>query len=77
MTFLAQIAGIFHQAIAELWRHKLRSFLTMFGISWGVIALALITSSGEGFSEGQREVMRQVGDRIVLLWGGRIGRAHV
>jgi putative ABC transport system permease protein len=71
MTFLAQIAGIFHQAIAELWRHKLRSFLTMFGISWGIIALALITSSGEGFSQGQRENMKQLGDAIVIMWGGR------
>jgi putative ABC transport system permease protein len=71
MTFISQIAGIFSQAIAELYRHKLRSFLSMFGISWGVIALALITSSGTGFSEGQRDVMRQIGDSAVLIWGGR------
>jgi putative ABC transport system permease protein len=71
MTFLNQITGIFHQAASELWRHKLRSFLSMFGISWGVIALALITSSGKGFSQGQRDVMRQIGDHIVIVWGGR------
>jgi putative ABC transport system permease protein len=73
MTFLLQIAGIFHQAITELWRHKLRSILTMFGISWGVISLALITSSGEGFSRGSRDRMEQIGDSIVLVWGGRTG----
>jgi len=65
------MAGIFFQAVHELWRHKLRSVLTMFGISWGVISLALIVSSGKGFSQGQREVMRQIGDSIVLVWGGR------
>ncbi|MBN2243259.1 MAG: ABC transporter permease [Acidobacteria bacterium] len=73
MTFLARIASIFQQAAAELWRHRLRSVLTMFGISWGVIALALITSSGEGFKQGQRENMKQIGDGIVLVWGGRTG----
>lgn len=71
MTCIGQITLILHQAIAELWRHKLRSFLTMFGISWGIIALALITSSGDGFSEGSRDVMRKIGDNIVLVWGGR------
>jgi putative ABC transport system permease protein len=68
-----QTAGIFRQAADELWRHKLRSSLTMFGISWGIIALALIMSSGEGFKKGQRENMKQIGDSIVLLWGGRTG----
>jgi putative ABC transport system permease protein len=71
MTAIRQIAGMFSQATIELWRHKLRSFLTMFGISWGIISLALITSSGDGFSQGQRDVLRQIGDSIVLVWGGR------
>ncbi len=71
MTYWSQIAGIFQQAITELWRHKLRSFLTMFGISWGIIALALLTASGEGFNQGQRENMKQIGDAIVIMWGGR------
>jgi len=73
MTSISQIARIFHQAITELWRHKLRSFLTMFGIGWGVVSLALITSSGEGFSQGSRHRMNQIGDSIVLVWGGRTG----
>jgi putative ABC transport system permease protein len=71
MISIRQIALMFQQVLSELWRHKLRSFLTMFGISWGIISLALITSSGNGFSEGQREVMRQIGDSIVIIWGGR------
>lgn len=73
MNCLGQIAIIFQQAIGELWRHKLRSFLTMFGISWGIIALALLTASGEGFNRGQRESMKQIGDAIVIMSGGRTG----
>lgn len=74
MTIFGRIAGIVFQALGQLWRHKLRSTLTMFGIGWGVIALALITASGEGFRQGQRENIRQIGDSIVLVWGGRTER---
>ena len=73
MTTIGQISGMVHQAVTELWRHKLRSFLTMFGIGWGVVSLALITSSGEGFSQGSRDRMKQLGDSLVLVWGGRTG----
>jgi putative ABC transport system permease protein len=59
------------QAFAELMRHKLRSLLTMFGIGWGVCALALISASGDGFEQGQRENWKQLGDRIVMLFPGR------
>jgi putative ABC transport system permease protein len=71
MAFFGRIAGVLFQALGQLWRHKLRSVLTMFGVGWGVIALALITASGAGFRQGQRENIRQIGDSIVLLWGGR------
>ena len=65
------VAEILRQAGAALWRHKLRSFLTMFGISWGICALALIIALGEGFRQGQRQNWRQIGDNIVLVFGGR------
>jgi putative ABC transport system permease protein len=65
------IVEIPRQAVTALWRHKLRSFLTMFGISWGICALALIMAVGEGFREGQRKNWRQIGDNIVLVFGGR------
>jgi len=59
------------QGIGELMRHKLRSLLTMFGIGWGVVALALIWASGDGFEQGQRENWKQLGDRIVMVFPGR------
>ena len=57
--------------VAGLWRNKLRSFLTMFGIGWGVISLVLMSSLAEGFRQGQRESMSALGDSIVIVWGGR------
>jgi putative ABC transport system permease protein len=71
MTILGNVTEILHQAARELWRHKLRSFLTMFGIGWGICALALIMASGEGFRQGQLKSMEQIGYRIVLVFGGK------
>jgi putative ABC transport system permease protein len=57
-----------------VWRHKLRSFLTMFGIAWGIASLVLMSSLCDGFRQGQRKNMAQLGDSIVLVWGGRTER---
>ncbi len=71
MSLLSRAYGLLGQAAAELWRRKLRSCLTMFGIGWGVAALALIFASGEGFRQGQRKNWAQLGDSIVMVFGGR------
>jgi putative ABC transport system permease protein len=71
MSHLSRVYMLLEQAIAELWRYKLRSFLTMLGIGWGICALALIMALGEGFREGQRKNWRQLGDGIVMVFGGR------
>ena len=63
---------IFGQTLRTLWAHKLRSFLTMFGIAWGVGSLLLLVGLGEGFREGQRKQMATMGERIIWLFGGRI-----
>ena len=42
----------FGQVLAAMWAHKLRSFLTMFGIAWGVGSLLLLIGLGEGFRAG-------------------------
>jgi putative ABC transport system permease protein len=71
MRFASRLLTPFQQAVGALWRHKLRSFLTMFGIGWGICCLALIASSGQGFREGQRKNWAQLGDGIVMVFPGR------
>jgi putative ABC transport system permease protein len=56
---------------SSLLRNKLRSFLTMAGIAWGVASIVLIVAVGDGFKEGQRENMRQIGDNLVIVFEGR------
>ena len=68
------IYGLLWETAANIWRHKLRSFLTMFGIAWGVASLVLMTALCDSFRKGQRKNMRQLGDNIVIVWNGRTER---
>lgn len=58
------------QTLANLRRNKLRSFLTLFGIAWGIASLVLMSALSDGFRQGQRKNMAQIGDNIVFVWGG-------
>src|ERR1700757_4787846 len=63
--------NIFGQTLATLWAHKLRSFLTMFGIAWGVFSLLLLVGLGEGFRTGNRKQFDSIGENVMFIWGGR------
>ena len=62
---------LFTQVVSALLRNKLRSFLTMAGIAWGVASIVLIVAMGDGFKEGQRDRFKQLGENIVILFPGR------
>jgi putative ABC transport system permease protein len=62
---------IFGQTLQTLWAHKLRSFLTMFGIAWGVGSLLLLVGLGEGFRSGNRKQFDEIGENVMFIWGGR------
>jgi putative ABC transport system permease protein len=68
MTYLAELMS---QVLGSLLRNKLRSFLTMAGIAWGVASIVLISAMGDGFKEGQRNSTKSLGENIVILFGGR------
>ena len=59
------------QIFRNLWAHKLRSFLTMFGIAWGVGSLLLLVGVGEGFRSGNKREMAEFGKDIMFLFPGR------
>ncbi len=62
---------IFGQMLRTLWAHKLRSFLTMFGIAWGVGSLLLLVGVGEGFRSGNRKQFDSMGENVMFIWSGR------
>lgn len=65
------ILEIFGQTFRTLWAHKLRSFLTMFGIAWGVGSLLLLVGLGEGFRSGNKKQFSELGENVMFIWGGR------
>jgi putative ABC transport system permease protein len=65
------ILDIFAQIFRSLWAHKLRSFLTMFGIAWGVGSLLLLVGVGEGFRSGNKRELAEFGKDIMFIFPGR------
>lgn len=63
---------IFAQVLRTLWAHKLRSFLTMFGIAYGVFSLIMLIGVGEGFRSGQQKNMADIGEDVIFMWPGQI-----
>jgi putative ABC transport system permease protein len=59
------------QSIENLRTNKLRSFLTMFGIMWGVISIVMLSAMGEGFQRGNQAVIEELGKNIVIIRNGR------
>src|ERR1700716_660787 len=59
------------QSLQNLRANKLRSFLTMFGILWGMISVVVLPATGEGFRRGNDKVLRELGKNIGIVWGGR------
>ena len=62
---------VFNQVLLNLRANKLRSFLTMFGILWGVVSVVVLSAMGEGFQRGNQRVLEELGKNVGIIWGGR------
>jgi len=69
MQSFSDTLGQVFRAIAA---NKLRSFLTMFGIAWGVGSLLVLVGLGEGFRSGQHRQLATFGNDLVMMWNGTI-----
>jgi putative ABC transport system permease protein len=63
--------NILPQVWDNLRANKMRSFLTMFGIMWGIISIVILSALGEGFQRGNETVMRELGRNILIIRNGR------
>ncbi len=59
------------QTFATFRAHKMRIFLTMFGIVWGIASVIILVGLGKGFSVDQKARMKTLGKDLVIVWGGR------
>jgi len=62
---------IIRQAVATFRAHKMRTFLTMFGLVWGIASVILLVGLGRGFVVDQKKHMETLGKDLVIVWGGR------
>ena len=69
---MRMLFDIFGQTLRTLWAHKLRSFLTMFGIFWGVLSLLGLIGIGEGFRSGNRRQLMTLGEDIMFVFPGQV-----
>ncbi|HUB00037.1 MAG TPA: ABC transporter permease [Terracidiphilus sp.] len=69
---MQSFADTLGQVFRAIMANKLRSFLTMFGIAWGVGSLLVLVGLGEGFRSGQHKQLATFGNDLVMMWNGTI-----
>ena len=57
--------------LRTLWTNKLRTFLTMFGIAWGIVSITLMVAAGEGLKVGIVKQQETFGKDIMIVFSGR------
>jgi putative ABC transport system permease protein len=58
------------QLLADMRGQKLRTFLTLFGIVWGTVAVTLLLAFGYGLKRQLIKSAAGLGDRIAIAWPG-------
>jgi putative ABC transport system permease protein len=64
---MRRLADSFGRVLGAMWARKLRSFLTMFGIAWGVGSLLLLVGLGEGFRAGTEKSLADFGEDYMQI----------
>ncbi|MFW5758134.1 MAG: ABC transporter permease [Bacteroidota bacterium] len=56
------------EIFAALKKNKMRTFLTAFGVFWGIFMLIIMLGSGRGLSNGVMEGMKDFATNSVFIW---------
>lgn len=65
------LGDLFRDTLRTLSSHRLRTFLTMFGIAWGIVSITLMVAAGEGLRVGQAKVAENFGRDIMIVFAGQ------
>jgi putative ABC transport system permease protein len=65
------LGDLFRDVLQTLWANKMRAFLTMFGIAWGIVSIVLMVAAGEGLEKGQEEQAKTLGKDVMIVFHGR------
>lgn len=58
------------QFVADVRSQKLRTTLTLLGITWGTVAVIVLLAFGVGLENQTRKRFHGLGDRVVMMFGG-------
>ena len=59
------------QGWQALMRNRLRSVLTMLGITWGLVSVVILLSYGQGLGGGILAAFSAMGNNVIVLWPGQ------
>lgn len=63
------------EVYASIMQHKVRSFLTGFGISWGIFILILLLGAGNGFRAGMLNMFSGYASNSIWITGNRTAKS--
>ena len=61
---------VLRQLLRDVRTEKLRTFMTVFGIVWGTVAISLMLAFGTGLHKKLVKSTAGLGDRIMIVWPG-------
>lgn len=64
------LATTLSEFVRDLRMQKLRTFMTIFGIVWGTVAIVVLLAFGMGFKRQTSMNMHGMGERIVIMFPG-------
>ena len=64
-------SDLLKDTLETLWAHKLRTFLTMFGIAWGIVSITLMVAATQGLRVGLKRNSESFGKDIMIFFSGR------
>jgi putative ABC transport system permease protein len=59
------------QMLQDVRHQKMRTLLTLFGITWGTVSVALLVAFGEGLQKRIAKNQKGLGESIVIAWPSR------
>ena len=67
---------VLRQLLRDVRTEKLRTFMTVFGIVWGTVAISLMLAFGTGLHKRMIQNTAGLGDRIMIVWPGLTSMPH-
>ncbi len=71
-----RLVDVVRQLWSDLSAQRLRTVLTVLGITWGTVAVVVLLAFSVGLERQTIKRFHGLGDRIVVLFGGRTVLAH-